>query len=81
MTSITRETRQSNVSGDSLEFQVFTLKNNSGLEVQVMNYGATIISIKYTDGKGVTTDVVLGYDKLEGRTKANLTLLVETVLF
>jgi aldose 1-epimerase len=41
---------------------LFTLKNDKGMEISVMNWGATIVSIKAPDAKGHFDDVVLGYD-------------------
>jgi aldose 1-epimerase len=38
----------------------------SGIEVQVMNYGATITSIKVPDAHGVMGDIVHGFESLEG---------------
>lgn len=45
--------------------ELFTLKNDKGMEVSVMNWGATIVSIKAPDAKGRFDDVVLGYDNAE----------------
>lgn len=47
------------------EIFVFKLKNNNGIEVNIINYGATIISIKTPDKDNVFSDIVLGYDSLE----------------
>jgi aldose 1-epimerase len=43
---------------------IYTLKNKSGMEVQISNYGGTVVSIKVPDRNGVFADVALGYDKL-----------------
>ncbi|RLD24204.1 MAG: galactose-1-epimerase [Bacteroidetes bacterium] len=43
----------------------YILKNNNGMEVEVINYGAIITSIKVPDKEGETGDVVLGFDTLE----------------
>jgi aldose 1-epimerase len=42
-----------------------TLRNNSGAQVQVLTYGASIRSIRVPDRGGVLDDVVLGYDTLQ----------------
>lgn len=42
----------------------FTWKNRNQIEVQIVTYGARIISIKYPNKWGVVQDVLLGYDKL-----------------
>jgi aldose 1-epimerase len=38
----------------------------SGIEIQVMNYGATITSIKVPNAQGVAGDIVHGFESLEG---------------
>jgi len=45
--------------------ELFTLKNDKGMEVSVMDWGATIVSIKVPDRTGHFDDVVLGYDNAE----------------
>jgi aldose 1-epimerase len=45
---------------------LYTLKNAHGVEVQAMNYGGIILSIRVPDRKGEYADVVLGHEKLEG---------------
>jgi len=42
--------------------EVFTLKNRNGMEVSLLNYGASIQSIKVPDRHGQIEGVVLGYD-------------------
>lgn len=44
----------------------YTFTNQNNLIVQVINYGATVTSIKYPDKNGILDDVVLGYDNIEG---------------
>ncbi len=44
---------------------LFTLKNENGITVQIMNYGGTITSIKVPDRDGNFEDVVLGFDTFE----------------
>jgi aldose 1-epimerase len=51
---------------DGKQTSLFTLKNAKGMEVQLTNYGASIVSIRVPDKKGVTEDVVLGYDSIQG---------------
>ncbi len=36
------------------------------LSVQVINYGATLTSLKVPDGSGTIEDVVLGFDDIDG---------------
>jgi aldose 1-epimerase len=45
---------------------LYTLTNSHGVEVQAMNYGGIILSIKVPDRKGQFADIVLGHETLEG---------------
>lgn len=49
-------------SGDSV--RVFTLTNANGLELRVMDYGGTVISLRTPDRNGSLADIVLGFDSL-----------------
>lgn len=40
----------------------FTLKNDKGMSVRILDFGGTVQSLTVPDRKGVPTDVVLGYD-------------------
>jgi aldose 1-epimerase len=51
---------------DGKQVKLFTLKNSKGMEVQLTNYGASIVVLKVPDKQGVTDDVVLGYDSIQG---------------
>lgn len=44
----------------------FTWKNRNKIEVQVISYGARVISIKLPDRNGKIEDVLLGFDDLAG---------------
>jgi aldose 1-epimerase len=46
------------------EVQLFTLRNASGMEVRLTNYGGIIVAIKVPDRAGQVADVVLGFDSL-----------------
>ena len=50
--------------GDSVH--VFTLTNANGLELQVIDYGGLVISLRTPDRTGVLGDIVLGYDNIDG---------------
>jgi aldose 1-epimerase len=50
--------------GESID--LYTLRSKSGLEVTVINYGATVQSIKCPDSAGNIADVVLGFDSVNG---------------
>lgn len=43
----------------------YTLLNKNGLQVQIIDYGAAIVSFLAPNREGKLADVVLGYDKLE----------------
>jgi aldose 1-epimerase len=59
------------VAPDGKPVEAFTLVNASGMEVRAMTYGAIILSIRVPDAKGVTGDVVLGYDSLAGYVRSS----------
>jgi len=44
----------------------FVLRNDKGMEVKLINYGATVTSIMVPDRNGRMADVALGYDSVEG---------------
>lgn len=44
---------------------LFALKNRTGMEVTITNFGATIVSLSVPDRDGKSDDVVLGYDNLQ----------------
>ncbi|CAH1176892.1 unnamed protein product [Phaedon cochleariae] len=52
--------------GDCHNIKRFTWRNNNKIEVQVINYGARITSMKFPDRKGNIDDIVLGFDDLAG---------------
>ena len=46
------------------EITKYTLTNKSGMEASVINFGATLVSLKVPDRNGKLVDVVLGYDSV-----------------
>jgi aldose 1-epimerase len=44
----------------------FTLSNKNKMTVQIINYGATITSVKFPDKTGKVEDLTLGFDNVEG---------------
>lgn len=46
------------------KIDLYTLTNAQGVEARIMNYGATIVSLKVPDRAGRLGDVVLGFDDL-----------------
>lgn len=50
---------------DKERVELYTLKNANGLEVQIMTYGASIVSLKTPDRNGHFDNIVLGFDTLD----------------
>ena len=50
----------------TIPIDLYTLVNNNGMEVKIMNYGATVTSIKTPDKNGILGQVVLGFETLDG---------------
>jgi len=51
---------------DGQEITQYTLTNNNGCQVQLINYGATVTTLTVPDRHGQITDVVLGNKTLDG---------------
>jgi aldose 1-epimerase len=51
---------------DGQGVDLYTLRNPSGMEVSITNYGGAIVSLKVPDRTGKLADVVLGYDDVQG---------------
>jgi aldose 1-epimerase len=62
--SITKTSYGQTTSGQAID--LYTLKNAVGMEVDIINYGGVITSIKVPDRTGQIADVVLGFDNLAG---------------
>lgn len=56
---------------DGQDVSLYTLKNKSGMELHVTNYGGIVTSLKVADKDGVFEDIVLGYDSLSGYLKSS----------
>jgi aldose 1-epimerase len=53
--------------------EIFTLTNSKGAEIQITNYGATVMSLKMPDKNGIFDDIVLGFNSVkEYQTEAYL---------
>jgi aldose 1-epimerase len=50
---------------DGKQTDLFTLKNQNGMEVCVTNFGGRIVSIMVPDREGKLQDVVLGFDSVQ----------------
>lgn len=51
---------------DGREVGIFTLCNGNGFEARVSEFGAILVSMKAPDRNGISADLTLGYDSLEG---------------
>jgi aldose 1-epimerase len=56
-----------NEAGKTVTVRRFTLSNKNGVSVEIINYGATITSLKVPDRTGNVEDIVLGFDSVEGK--------------
>jgi aldose 1-epimerase len=56
-----------NEAGETATVRRFTLSNKNGVSVEIINYGATVISLKVPDRTGNVEDIVLGFDSVEGK--------------
>jgi aldose 1-epimerase len=61
--SVTKTRTKAVFQGKPIE--MVTLKNTKGVEIQAINYGAIITSVKVPDRAGKVADVVLGFDRPE----------------
>lgn len=56
---------------DGKKVELYTLKNESGMTVQITNYGGRVVDLWVPDKEGKMEDVVLGYSTLDGYLKSN----------
>jgi aldose 1-epimerase len=56
---------------DGTGLELFTLRNASGMEVSVTNYGGIITALQVPDRTGKLGDITLGYDSIEGYLKSS----------
>jgi aldose 1-epimerase len=54
---------------DGQAVDLYTLRNQSGVEARIMTYGGIVVSLKVPDKNGKLGDVVLGYDNLDAYVK------------
>ena len=50
---------------DNKKIDLYSFKNENGMQVDIINYGGIITSLKVPDKNGETENIVLGYNKLE----------------
>nr|WP_294946468.1 aldose epimerase family protein [uncultured Mucilaginibacter sp.] len=55
---------------DGKKTELFILKNKNGAEAAITNYGAHLVSLLVPDKDGKMTDVVLGFNDIEGFQKS-----------
>ncbi len=60
------EKKEFGVLQDGSPVSLYVLKNSSGVEACITDYGATIVSLVIPDKDGKNADIVLGYDTIEG---------------
>ncbi len=56
---------------DGTAVELFTLRNASGMEVKVTNYGGIITELKVPDRDGKLDDITLGYSSVDGYLKSS----------
>jgi aldose 1-epimerase len=55
---------------DGKQTHLYVLKNKNGVQAAITNYGGHLVSLLVPDKDGKLTDVVVGFDNLEGYKKA-----------
>lgn len=50
---------------DGKKVSAFTLRNENGMKVKILDFGGTIVQIKVPDRDGNRADVICGYDQLD----------------
>ena len=53
------------ITKDNTKVDLYSFKTENGMQVDIINYGGIITSLKVPDKNGETKDIVLGYNKLE----------------
>ncbi len=69
MTAINKQHWGTLGSGEAIE--VYTLRNEKGIEARITNLGGRLVSLKTPDRQGELGDIVLGFDTLEGYVQKN----------
>ncbi|HNP32956.1 MAG TPA: aldose epimerase family protein [Flavobacterium sp.] len=64
-TGTTKNVKSFGLLSDGKEILCYTLRNKNGLELSVIDYGATITSLKIPISNDVKIDVVLGFDTID----------------
>lgn len=58
-------TKESVGTVDGSPVELFTLRNNNGMEARITNYGGTLVALTTPDRNGQFADVVLGFDDVK----------------
>lgn len=69
--SVSIEKKEYGTTSTGQKVTIYTLKNQKGMEVNIITYGGIITSLKVPNKAGVSEDVVIGFNNLEQYTKAN----------
>ena len=56
---------------DGNKVDIITLENSNGISASIITWGATLQSLKVPDRNGVSEEICLGFDNLEGYTAKN----------
>ncbi len=51
---------------DGRPIDIIEISNSNGISIQVIPYGATLVSVKMPDARGKIDEITLGYDSIEG---------------
>jgi len=51
---------------EGVAVSIYTLTNSHGMEARITNYGGIVVSLKAPDKTGAMSDIVLGFDTLDG---------------
>ena len=54
---------------DGTPVYLFEVRNSHGIKIEILSYGGIVRALQVPDSKGATTDIVLGYDRLENYEK------------
>ena len=71
MDSVSIEKKEYGTTPKGQKVDVYTLKNQKGMEVNIMTYGGIITSLKVPNKAGVSEEVAIGFNNLEQYTKPN----------
>jgi len=51
---------------DDIQIDKYILDNSNGIQAELINYGAILVSLKVLDKNGNSEDITLGFDNLDG---------------